>query len=147
MNFLKTTSIAAALTALATFATPGHAFMNWSGAVGDLPTQNAAFYYLETAGSDVRVYEWKRPETESVICVAMFSNGSGPVGHTCVNVGRVVNISESPRRRDSTGYRVEARGSDLRVYNWSLFNAGDVACTAVFANAGNAGLQCTHQVE
>lgn len=44
--------------------------------------------------------------------------------------------------QESTGYKVEARGYDLRVYECQLAAQPEVTCVAVFAESGPVGLQC-----
>lgn len=45
-------------------------------------------------------------------------------------------------RKEATLYAVEARGSDVRVYEWSPESKPGVTCVMAFANAGPVGLDC-----
>ena len=41
-----------------------------------------------------------------------------------------------------TQYKLDASGSDMRVYEWRLQGANDIICVALFGSEGNYGMQC-----
>jgi len=44
--------------------------------------------------------------------------------------------------QESTGYRVEALGRDVRVYEFPAATADNVFCVMAFGDAGPVGLSC-----
>lgn len=141
----KTLTTMAGIVALAVMASPASAFFGLGNTTNDAPTQESTFYYVEAAGSDLRAYEWRKVTSPTTLCIAVFSSGSGPVGTQCFNTAMADPIladMSSTSARTSTGYKVEARGWNVRVYEWNMINAPSVSCIAMFSNAGNAGLEC-----
>lgn len=133
---MKFSVLAFAVTAV--LSSPAYAFFG----LGDADTQESTYYKIETRGYDIRAYESRSVVNPSVLCVSVFSTGSGPVGTFCVNTGSTTPVLPNQGTIDSTGYKVETRGYDTRTYEWNLINAPEYVCRAVFANAGNAGMHC-----
>ena len=140
-NTLVKTAIATMAIAIAT---PTAAFFGLSSAVNDAPTQESTFYYVEAAGSDLRAYEWRKVTNPNTLCISVFSSNSGVVGTQCFNTAMSDPVLPDQQKQTSTGYKVEARGWDVRVYEWNMTNAPNVSCVAMFSNAGNAGLECNY---
>ena len=44
--------------------------------------------------------------------------------------------------KEPSAYKVEAKGTDFRVYEWESDTVPGKYCVAVFANAGPVGLDC-----
>lgn len=45
-------------------------------------------------------------------------------------------------RKEATLYAVEAKGSDVRVYEWSPESKPGFTCVMAFSNSGPVGLDC-----
>lgn len=146
-NYTLAAGIGMALTAAFMLATPANAWLNLSGAANDLPTQDTTHYRLEAAGTDFDAYEWVSPADPTVLCVALQSRNTGPVGHDCVETLEPITLQPGPGTQESVGFTIDTRWSNTRVYEWALVNDPGVVCSTMSNNAGKFGLQCTNTAD
>jgi hypothetical protein len=123
-----------------TISAPAHAFWN----TPDFDKKDpSASYYIETKGSDIRVYEWVSAVNPNVICVGVFA--SMPVGQDCMEkTSQFINGFDTNRERvaPNNAFKVETRGFNVRVYEWTLQSDPGYSCSASFADAGVNGVAC-----
>lgn len=142
MKKLLAATVAVVVTLVFMLATPANAWLNLSGAANDLPTQETTHYRLEAAGTDFDAYEWVSPADSSVICVALSSRNTGPVGHDCVGTLEPITLAPDQPTVESVGFTIDTRWRNTRVYEWRLVNNPAVVCSTMRNSSGKFGLQC-----